>query len=638
MDCFYFTTFKPAFPLLGVLWSLLFVGGVAQIALWINQWLGWRERPLCLSALFFFVLAMVAAVVQVLAMASLAYASVLQVTFYVFCGLGALFVWQQIGRRQVWMRWARRVMEPQSWTLLERIGWLCLGGLIFGFALVSLGPPGDYDTISYHLAAPLDVLRHHGLVAREDWLTKRLAGAGEHFNLLGLSAGVEIEGAVLQWVSLLIFTVVMVSARGHRKNRLYAALAFAATPLLANLVPTQKHQVLPLVALSVGVLLLVRYRKCVSGVVDMLAFACVMLAMACKHSFILTGGVVILWCLFLRMRQGKGWVTCVRLGVAYAVVTLPFHVGNLMLYGDPISPLLEQFKASPNVALINLTGYIKAYQDSTAVFPLHLIIPKSWTVISVVLGFGLGVAVVYINPFRMGRSGRILLGISAAQIVLICLASQPSTRFLLDPFCVLLCAVAMCSSPIHKWQEGCVLYQSLLALPRVAVTAVLLVPGIWNDSCRDHVMVRASNNYALCQWLNEVLPRDAVVLLHMETVYFMPRKFVVGDSRRGWWDWSRPAEAARFRTLLKTEGVNTLVCETSDLPELAKLGLRPGRELAKPHVITKEYRALFGPRTTKEYHVYEARYEPEQQSLAQAPSRQGMETGSGAGIRSTLHR
>lgn len=638
MDCLYFTTFKPAFPLLGVLWSLLFVGGVGQIALWINRWLGWRERPLCLSAFFFCVLAMVAVVVQVLAMALLAYAVVLQLIYYAFGVLGILFVWQQAGRRRELMVWARRVMEPQSWTFMERMGWLCLGGLILVFALVAIGPPGDYDSISYHLAAPLDVLRHHGLVAREDWLTKHLAGAGEHFNLLGLSAGVEIEGAVLQWASLLLFTVVMVSARGHRKNRLCAALAFAATPALAGLVATQKHQVLPLTALCVGVLFLVRYGKHANGVVETLAFACIMLAVACKHSFLLTGGVVILWWFIQRMLQGRGWSTLLRLGCVYAVVALPFHVGNLMLYGDPLSPLLEQYKASPNVALVNLVGYIRKFNDSKAVFPLHLIIPETWTTVSVVLGLGLGVAVICMNPFRMGRVGRHLLWIAGAQIALICLVSQPSTRFLLDPFCVLLCGAAMCSSPVHLWQEGCVLYQSVLAVSRVAVTAVLLAPGVLNETWRDHVMVRTSNNYALCQWLNEVLPSDAVVLLHMETVYFMPRKFVVGDSRREWWDWSRPSEATRFRALLETEGVNTLVCEDSDLPQLAKLGVKPGRELANPRIINREYRGLFGPRTTKQYHVYEARYEPFGPSHTQAPPQKLVEQAGGVEMSNTLQR
>lgn len=608
---YYFATFKPVAPLIGAALSGLFLGGIFQLALWLNRRLHWGFDPLRWSALAVCVLAVIAVMVQGLVMASCAYQEVLMGVFGGICAAGVLLIWRLCSEWRQIAEWGRCRLESGQWGMMETAGWSLLAVLVVLYGLLALGPVRDTDSISYHMGAALDILRHHGLAPRADWLTMRLAGAGEHFNLLGLSAGVETVGSVLQWGGVAMVVMCLAFAPGRRENRLWAALAFASIPHISWLVGNQKPQLLPLGAVVVAALLLARHQRSHNTARELLAFGCVFFAVACKHSFILTGGVVVLVWLHISWRRKALLMSVVRLVLAYALLASPFHIWKLVMFGDPLSPLLERFKASPEPALLILAESLRNYQDSMAAFPFHLIIPRSWVVANLVLGFGLGVAVVLLNPFKAGRGARLLMGVAAAQVVFILMAGQCTTRFMLEPFSLLLCGLALASGVrVHAWQAGLTGVQALITIARVTDVVLLLLPAVWNGELKDKVMSQASHGYALCKWLNQTLPSDSVVLIDTQSNYFAPRRFVTGATC--FYDASLPGQIERVRKALQEAKLDTLVCEKKDLAKYAQFGITPLRERAPDRAFKRRAEGYSRRNVDEEvvYHVYQVRIEP----------------------------
>ncbi len=608
---YYFSTFRPVAPLFGAALSALFLGGILQLALWLSRRLRWRFDPLRWSALAICVLAVIAIVVQGLVMISCAYQGVLVGIFGGVCAAGVFFVWGCCSEWRQSIAWGRRRLELDQWGAMETAGWSLLAALCGLYGLLALGPVRDTDSIAYHMGASLDILRHHALVPRPDWLTMRLAGAGEHFNLLGLSAGVETVGSVLQWGGVGMVVMCLAFSPGRRENRLWAALAFASIPHISWLVGNQKPQLLPLAAIVVAALLMARHVRCHNTAREWLAFCCVFFAVACKHSFLLTGGVMMLVWLYISWKRHALPMSAFRLVLVYVLLASPFHIWKLIMFGDPLSPLLERFKASPEPALLVLAESLRNYQDSMAAFPFHLIIPRTWVGVNLVLGFGLGITVVLLNPFKAGRGGSLLMGMAVAQVVLILMAGQCTTRFMLEPYCLLLCTVALAyRTRVHAWQAGMTGVQALISIARVADVVLLLLPAVWSSELKDKVMSQACHGYALCKWLNQTLPNESVVLIDTQSNYFAPRQFVTGATC--FYDASQPGQVDRVRKVFREAKLDTLVCTKENMVKYTQFGLTPLREIAPARAFKHRAEGYSRRNVAAElvYHVYQVRIDP----------------------------
>lgn len=608
MGQYYFASFKPLAPLMETLLSLLFLAGIVQAALWIQRWMGWRRDFLRLSALAFCVMAAVSGVVQGLVMTSWAYAPLLRILFYGLCVPGLVLAYRVIAQRRALWQWSRRKLEVDDWKRMERVGWWALAILVAVLGFLAMTPPSDADTISYHLAAPLDILRHHGLVPRPDWPVMRMMGAGEHLNLLGLSAGVETVGAALQWLALAILLINILVFPARRWKRLGVALAFASMPLMLFLVPTQKVQLLPAVAVCVAAMLLVRFQRRSMHSVEMLAFVCLCFAVICKHSFVLTAGILGMFWLYCSWRRGEALSSFLKMILVYGVVALPFHAWNLVIYGDPLPPMLEAFKSCPNPFMVNLAHFVRSYQDNHFWFPLGLVIPASGGAICTVMG--IGVVVALFDPRRLSRTGRFLVLLAVVQVITMVLLGQKSARFFVEVYGVLL--IALLASPrvrMQRWQMGVVWLQTFLTLAVALASLWLLGPGIFTREGRDKVMTRCSHGYAICKWLDHVLPPEAVIVASNNGNYFMPRPFVpyVLFQHANWND---PDQLQRLRVLARAGGVNTLVGPPAVTNKFKQLGFEVVREWAPSGVFPVAARNPFNQGKAENICAYHVRVLP----------------------------
>ncbi len=159
--------------------------------------------------------------------------------------------------------------------------------------LGALGPPTDADSLNYHPGVPLDILRHQRAYPRPDWPYARLAGLGESLNLLGLAGGTDILGAALQFAGLVpILAAANTFARDNR-DRLLVSMLVVGCPVMTFLVFNQKPQMLATAATTVAIFLIAQRFKDIDRVTLLLSCGCVLFAVGCKYSFMMTGAIVL---------------------------------------------------------------------------------------------------------------------------------------------------------------------------------------------------------------------------------------------------------------------------------------------------------------------------------------------------------
>lgn len=128
------------------------------------------------------------------------------------------------------------------------------------FALLSLAPPTDADSLGYHIGLPLHVLSGQSPYVPA-WLATRLIGLGEFINVAFLSMGTE-NFLSLASVVVLAGTVALISQRApDGRSALLATTAIIALPILLFLTTSQKPQLLPSCALIYASLVLLDWKK-----------------------------------------------------------------------------------------------------------------------------------------------------------------------------------------------------------------------------------------------------------------------------------------------------------------------------------------------------------------------------------------
>ena len=517
--------------------------------------------PLREGAGFVLASALVATMVYGLALAGAAYLWLLRVMAW---SLAALGLWElsQVN----WSRVLPAVhrLRPR-WEELPFLGKAAVPPLLLtglGLLLSALGPPTDADSLDYHLGVPLDILRHHGHFFRPDWVTARLTGLGESLNLLGLAGGTDILGATLQFAGLVAVLAGVMTLAKTDMDRIMVAVAILGCPVVIFLVSNQKPQMLPTAATTIALLLLAERFRAMDAKTLILALSCVFFAVACKYSFILTGGVLVGVALLAAYRARLLGLTVGLSLAAYMVLVFPVHWHNLVFYGDPISPLLERFKTVSDPVVLRLATVLRSYsEDRLFPFPLGLLFPSSLGALSTVMGFGPLLFLVGLKEARAHLIPQVLLGCVAVEVACILSFSQLQARFFFEPYLWIVAATTAAAWTFGKRLLFKLMLGQLVVVALMAMFgAATLFPGSLTSAWRDRVMSRASYGYPETRWLNQVLPPEAVVLGNIRSSALMPRPYL-SSNVFSYFDLSKPDELARFKSLAIAAQVNILVTE-----------------------------------------------------------------------------
>jgi hypothetical protein len=415
---------------------------------------------------------------------------------------------------------------------LERAAMLFALATLIGLFAAALGPATDTDSLDYHLAVPLDWLRHGRAYPRPDWFSATYVGLGEALNMLGLAAGTDGLGAAFQAAGLVVALVAVMAYAKTRHDQLFAALLVVACPVVTTLVTAQKPQLLPAAALTVALVVLTKRYKNFDVPTALLAFGCAAFAIVNKHSFLLTGTIVVLIGLFHALRtQRLGMAVLVLAGCLTSIVA-PVMARNFAFYGDPFPPLLVRWRPGANPALIRLAAALRDKGEHVgfadlARLPWVLAVSLNPRNVHDVLGVGVFGFVLALGERNQTRQ---LLCATLASFALLAAFAPLEPRYFFEPYLWgAAAAVAAAAGRLKSLFFIALAAQSALVAVVAIYLAVMLFPGALTQTGRDEVMTRIAPGYAVAKWLDATLPQNAVVYEEFRSRAFLPRPFVVGQ-------------------------------------------------------------------------------------------------------------
>ena len=473
------------------------------------------------------------------------------------------------GFREHWQRWPR----------IDRALVVLLCVTAVGLLLAALGPACDADSLDYHLGVPLDWLRHGGALARPDWYHARLVGVGEGLDLLGLVAGGDCFGAVLQAEGAMLAALAAATLATRDRDRLLVVAMVVASPALLSLVPVEKPQVLPAAATAVALVTLVRRWNDLDRSTLALAFGCIAFAMSCKYTYLLSGSIVLAMGLFAARRTRPGFALASS-AVAILIIAAPIYLRNLVFYGDPLSPFLERWRASPDLSLIAFADELRNYSGPRAALGILRLAAKALGVRPNTGILGIGLLSPFLASWR-NPGARRLLGAAGAATALDLAFGQWTPRFFLEPCWWGIAAIGLRERPVPTGWLAITTAQASLTAGGAIVCAALLFPGAWSATWRDRVLRSHAPGYAEGRWLDAILRPEDVLLTGIRSKIFLPRPFVAADR----FDGLRPAEDEwrELQSLEREAAVSVLtVASDDDLSPAITAAVRAGTPLGSP--------------------------------------------------------
>jgi hypothetical protein len=443
-------------------------------------------------------------------------------------------------------RLLQHLLTPKQITERLRDGspiGFALAALALGYGLLALGPVTEADSLDYHIGVALEILNTGGLPIRPEWFHSRLAGSGEVLIALGLAAGAEQFGALLQALGVLSIASLFVSLPNREgTGERWIALALLSCPVFVAWVASPKPMLLP-GAMTTTALLLTFFRlrshvmePSPTGIRTTFLLVCLltMVAATMKLNFLLSGGVVGGWAMLLLLRSRFRWHGALIAALMFCLTLLPFALWKSHYFGGTVlGALLTPLPGNwPGTA--EFEALLRAYRDTNIVFPTSLIVPAGIGTVTTVLGAGLLVILSCGGLLRipLNREIAILaLIVSAGGMVL----GQHNARFFLEPFYWLLIACHLGGGLARGRAERAV--KVVLSVQAVAVAAMLAVgiagtlPGALLPHWRDKIMDRMANGYTAMKWAGEVLPPEVAVISTLRSVALLPRFAIANDWR-----------------------------------------------------------------------------------------------------------
>lgn len=452
-------------------------------------------------------------------------------------------LWRVIGglrRRQMTSCW-------MNWVVL----------LVLGLLLIScLAPPTEPDALDYHLSAPVRWLVDGGIQRDDWWMSYREANVGEGLVALGLSVGSDIFGQLCSWLGLVLILASVTAlcrfviearqsavsipndASSLTKESLMRLLVLSA-PLWLYYVATPKAQILGLSCVFLGLVLwtdLVSSRSTVGGQPKYKLLVIGILwggAAAYKHSFIIPLALISLTpLLFVPLAKLLSTARSLVLVVAISMaVAAPLYLTNLILYGDPISPVLSGLFNSPPQVMA-FYKYQREFSSSPGIMGLltHLwrsAIPRSAGDVSMVLGPILMLTLVAGILFGLSQGKRslslklTLLSLGLLLGALVFLPQEP--RYLLEPALLTATLLVVNSGPrLTIALQTVALAGVTLVIAGAAVSVLTLAPGALNERLRNRVLTQAAYEYTLWQWATPYITNAPAVLSDGKVRLFAP--------------------------------------------------------------------------------------------------------------------
>jgi len=419
---------------------------------------------------------------------------------------------------------------------------------LIGYFLISLSPITDADALDYHVGVAQHVVQYGSWPVRPEWFTSRLAGSGEVLIALGLSVGVEQLGSLIQW-SALVSVVALFALLPNvcEKRRIWGVLAFLSIPTLLALASTPKPLLMPIAMTTLALVLLVTAMQAGTGLTErqrLLVFSITGLvaitAVSMKLSSLPAAALVLIAALISFTKSRKAFFYCggIIFGLSLVILAPYFLWKSLNFGGTLLESFTQPFPGNwPGTEAFET--YLRTYRDSALPLPLSLMVVTSFGSVTQFLGLSIAITMI----MSLSRWTRIQIRIITLAILLaltITLTSQATSRFFIEPMIWVWIGLFVfgdkrISDSPRPWRwrtvKVLIILQILLVLPLLIFGVTQAFPGSLKETWRESVMTRQANGWALMQWVDDSLPKDAIFISEHRSVGLAPRQFVPVDWR-----------------------------------------------------------------------------------------------------------
>jgi hypothetical protein len=239
-------------------------------------------------------------------------------------------------------------------------------------------------------------------------------------------------------------------------------------------------------------------------------------------------------------------------------------VRNALFYGDPLSPVLEHLRQGADPVLTTFSWYLRNFAGGHSLahilrLPWDIVVPGGPGRLTTVLGAGALAALVI--PIRRQQNWDVVAAALAVAAVAVTIG-QLQARFFFESYLWFGLVGVLAPGTLRKrLLLVLVSLQMLVVMPVALYGAVRLFPAALVASQREQAMTSLAADRALAQWLDTVLPQDAVVATDRHSSLYMPRPALHGDILRAMEmsPLTPAAKRARIRAMLARAAANTLV-------------------------------------------------------------------------------
>lgn len=418
--------------------------------------------------------------------------------------------------------------------------------MLLGMGVLAMGPITHADALDYHLGVAIAILNEGGMPVMPEWFLSRLAGNGEVLNALTISIGAEQFASLLQYVSLLSIIIVIFSANnvGQKSNTFNGnkrldliMLAAVSTPVLLFLVSSSKPQLWPIGMITFALALIIhpsQRKNYKSNPLTNYTLICslIMTASQAKFNYLLDAGVVGCFAMLFMIKQRYFWASlAISILTATIILAPPILWKTLMfnanLMDTLIHPLPGHLQGTDTVMKI---AQYSSDSDSNFSFPFSILIPTNLGSYGSMLGIGF---LLLIN-LRTGNDWLLRTGGFAALIVVIIniYFAPPSSRYFLEPYFWLLLILSAQSNKKYPdsfhWIKWPIFVQAFFSAISIFFGVIVFSPGALSAEWRSQIMKFHATGYELMEWVDKVLPKNAILLNTNRSMALLPRDGVAG--------------------------------------------------------------------------------------------------------------
>lgn len=410
-----------------------------------------------------------------------------------------------------------------------KLNYLCIF-LLFYF-LLSISTVTDIDSIDYHLGIPLEWYRNESFFPRYDWLHFRGAGSGEILNLFGLHFGSDNFGQLMQFVGLLIALGVG-KIYLESKNFFIFAILILGCPLLIFLTTTQKYQLFTSSLIFFSLILSICLYKHFSKLHLITAVSILCFSITVKVNYIVPSVFIYFACLYSSWKN-KEILFLIKISLlSFLIISFPHFLKNFMFYGDPISPVLEEFKSLPDPVILEFVRLEKNFNYLSHDTFLSKVVKIFFTIdpgnISRVVGLGF-LPIFFIKFKNLNLDNKFFLSFIIIIFISYIILFIGIGRYYLEVFFVssLVISIYFKDLKLKKIFFYLIISQSIIVFVCLIYGVFALSPSSISLDQNKKIKNINAEGYELFQKVDQLVPLNSILyIVNSRSYSFVPRKFI----------------------------------------------------------------------------------------------------------------